>query len=100
MDRKTYLKKKSTYTLLHSLLIVFRGLGLLAILGVIVLVSYYTSVGSDSQQFVEFYDKVEGILRIILFFILACWLILKIINVIFRRKLFQLKMKLGITDEI
>ena len=100
MDRNYYFKIKHQYLIFKTFLILLRAIGITLLVFFISLVVAYSVLNKPTQEFLNFYFQTTSIFKVLLPIVIAIWILFKIINIIYVKKLSKLKRKINIIDEI
>ena len=96
-ERKDYFNLKSQYAGFHFILVIIRVLFAVIMIFLAVISSLYAMNTSFNPELVKLTQDGTDILLPV---VIACWIVIKIINVMYLRKLRYYKRKLDILDEI
>ena len=96
-ERKDYFNLKRQYAGFHFILVIIRVLFAVIMIFLAVISSLYAMNTSFNPELVKLTQDGTDILLPI---VIACWIVIKIINVMYLRKLRYYKRKLDILDEI
>ena len=97
--RKHYFQKKKSYQIFYTLLTLFRGLGALLLISMVVFVVMYSIYGNGSE-WENAFDAASKVFRVLIPVVLCLWIISKIIVTKKKNYLLYLKRKSDIIDEI
>ena len=100
MDRSYYFKIKHQYLIFKTFLILLRTVGITLLVLFISLVVAYSVINKPTQEFLSFYFKTTNVFKVLLPIVISIWILFKVINVIYVKKLSKLKKEINIIDEI
>lgn len=98
--RADYFAIKHHYLFFAFLLNILRIISFFVIFLTIVIVTINTIVDNKGSMFIKIYHFFEKISPILIPILIIFWILVKIIVVFFKRKLYGIKIKLEIVDEI
>lgn len=98
LDRETYVKHRTNYRIINSLLMVIRLVSVIFITALFILAIIFSLVG---ESFEEKYNNISEVLRWLIYVSVAIWIVIKVIVVYYKRNLQRAKNKIyDIVDEV
>ena len=98
--RKQYRQKKKSYLFFHTFLTLFRCLGLVLLISMVIFVVMYSNNVNGNNKWQEIFDVASKVYRVLIPTVIILWIISKLIVVRKRNYLLYLKRKSDIIDEI
>lgn len=100
INRATYFEIKHKYLFFRSLLLIIRILSIILFVLLVIFISAVSNMEEKTESFMNFYNTLSNISRIAIPVFILIWIGIKIIVVMFVRRLRPMKYKLEIVDEI
>ena len=100
IDRAYYFSIKKHYLFWKTLLIIMRFLSAFLLVSIITYIVYYSNAKELSEKQRELYNTLSNIAKLVVPTFIVCWIIIKMIVILFTRKLRNIKKNVEVIDEI